>query len=101
MITLDELATVTALLDAGLPREEALSPLGLSPEEWESAKEDWLRRLAKDAQKGKLGESTRYLALLEAARPRAIEEAKKQPKTLDGPMPVTPVVHLSPLAGRR
>jgi hypothetical protein len=98
-ITLEELAAISGALEAGVPRDEALAGAGLSAEAWEAARERWLSRLAARAARGQLGATRRYLALVAEQKRRVQAEAKEPRKEPEGPMPVAPSAHLSPLQG--
>ncbi|WP_437941529.1 hypothetical protein [Sorangium sp. So ce341] len=96
-ITLEELAAVAGALEAGLPRDEVLAGAGLSVEAWEAARERWMSRLAAQAARGQLRSSQRYLELVAEQRGRAEAKARAARRKLEGPVPVAPAAHLSPL----
>ena len=96
-ITLEELAAITGALEAGLPRDEVLAGAGLSVEAWEAARERWMSRLAAQAAGGQLRSSQRYLELVAEQRGRAEAKAREARRKLEGPVPVAPAAHLSPL----
>ena len=99
-LTLDDFAAICASLDAGLPRDDVLAEAGLSADAWEAAQQQWLARLAAEAQQGRLQRSRRYLARLgaeRAERVRAAAKARSVPRKLEGPFPVAPKARLSPL----
>ncbi|MGK4005426.1 hypothetical protein WMF31_22550 [Sorangium sp. So ce1036] len=98
-ITLEELAAISGALEAGVPRDEALAGAGLSVAAWEAARERWLSRLAARAARGQLGATRRYLALVAEQKRRVQAEAREPRKKPEGPMPVAPSAHLSPLQG--
>ncbi|WP_437338356.1 hypothetical protein [Sorangium sp. So ce394] len=96
-ITLEELAAIAGALEAGLPRDEVLVGAGLSVEAWEAARERWMSRLAAQAARGQLRSSQRYLELVAEQRGRAEAKARDARRKLEGPVPVAPAAHLSPL----
>ncbi|WP_437562829.1 hypothetical protein [Sorangium sp. So ce542] len=96
-ITLEELAAIAGALEAGLPRDEVLAGAGLSVEAWEAARERWMSRLAAQAARGQLRSSQRYLELVAGQRGRAEAKAREARRKLEGPVPVAPAAHLSPL----
>ncbi|WP_437320644.1 hypothetical protein [Sorangium sp. So ce385] len=96
-ITLEELAAITGALEAGLPRDEVLAGAGLSVEAWEAARERWMSRLAARAARGQLRSSQRYLELVAEQKGRAEAKARDARRKLEGPVPVAPAAHLSPL----
>ncbi|WP_437970993.1 hypothetical protein WMF04_17655 [Sorangium sp. So ce260] len=98
-ITLEELAAITGALEAGLPRDEVLAGAGLSVEAWEAARERWMSRLAARAARGQLGASQRYLELVAEQKGRAEARARDARRKPEGPVPVAPAAHLSPLQG--
>ncbi|WP_437650250.1 hypothetical protein [Sorangium sp. So ce362] len=98
-ITLEELAAITGALEAGLPRDEVLAGAGLSVEGWEAAREGWMSRLAARAARGQLRSSQRYLELVAEQKGRAEARARQARRKPEGPIPVAPAAHLSPLQG--
>ncbi|AUX42169.1 hypothetical protein SOCE26_035960 [Sorangium cellulosum] len=100
-ITLEELAAIAGALDAGMPRDEVLAGAGLSAEAWEAAQERWLSRLAAQAARGQLRSSQRYLELVAEQRRRAQVKVQALRRKLEGPIPVAPAAHLSPLQDAR
>ncbi|WP_044985955.1 hypothetical protein [Sorangium cellulosum] len=96
-ITLEELAAIAGALEAALPRDEVLAGAGLSVEAWEAARERWMSRLAAQAARGQLRSSQRYLELVAEQRGRAEAKAREARRKLEGPVPVAPAAHLSPL----
>ncbi|WP_437580510.1 hypothetical protein [Sorangium sp. So ce887] len=98
-ITLEELAAITGALEAGLPRDEVLAGAGLSVEAWEAAREGWMSRLAARAARGQLRSSQRYLELVAEQKGRAEARARHARRKPEGPIPVAPAAHLSPLQG--
>ncbi|WP_437615287.1 hypothetical protein WMF20_18085 [Sorangium sp. So ce834] len=96
-ITLEELAAIAGALEAGLPRDEVLAGAGLSVEAWEAARERWMSRLAARAARGQLRSSQRYLELVAEQKGRAEAKARDARRKLEGPVPVAPAAHLSPL----
>ncbi|XXX81287.1 hypothetical protein WMF30_21235 [Sorangium sp. So ce134] len=96
-VTLEELAAIAGALEAGLPRDEVLAGAGLSVEAWEAARERWMSRLAERAARGQLRSSQRYLELVAEQKRRAEARARQARRKPEGPVPVAPAAHLSPL----
>jgi len=97
-----DVARIRAELDAGLPEDEVLGPLGLSREAFFEAEAKTLASLARGASAGKLGDCAHFVALVDGARRKAAAEArtKRRPETAacvetnpapDLPIPALPV----------
>jgi RHS repeat-associated protein len=48
-LSLDQLAALTARMEAGIPRESVLAEAGLSPEAWKQAHGAWMARMVREA----------------------------------------------------
>lgn len=95
-MTLEEFASISAALEAGLPRDEILAEAGFTKAAWESAQERWLATLADQAALGRLADGRRYVELLGAKKPAAAARAKRTRKKLPGKAPIAPAPPIAP-----
>jgi hypothetical protein len=97
-LTLEQLARVTARIDAGMPRDRALAEAAIPLTAWEAGQELWLSRMAYSAARQNLDLCRRYASMLLAERHEAERALDAARRTLDGTMPVFAPARLSPIA---
>lgn len=73
-ITLEQLAEVTARIDTGTPREEALRDARVPAEMWELAQHTWASLIAEDDAHKKPSLRTRFAGLLAEYRAKALHQ---------------------------
>jgi hypothetical protein len=66
-LELEDVAAVAARLHRGEPEDRVLGELDIDPRAWPGARDDWLQRIARQAEAGNLALAQRYVALHAAA----------------------------------
>ncbi|MCK6590155.1 MAG: hypothetical protein L6Q76_21505 [Polyangiaceae bacterium] len=83
-ITLEQLAEVTARIDTGTPREEALREAGVPAEMWDLAQQTWAALMTEESEHQKHSLRARFAELLAEYRAKALDERKAR-KPLEEP----------------
>jgi hypothetical protein len=74
-LTLERFAELRAEMQAGSARDSVLRREGLSPEAWTNAEKEWLKKMGREAARGRFMLMNRYVAATRAHRPEVLDES--------------------------
>ena len=99
-LSLDEFVAITARIQSGVPRQQALDEAEISDEQWLQSQQQWLSRMASQSSAGNLILHRQFVDELAKQQESERDRQRADKRQLDGAQPQPPRKRMLAVAGR-